>query len=239
MFSYLRGQFGTAGLVVAIIALVAALAGGAYAATGGLSGKQKREVRAIAKGFQGIGPTGPIGPKGDPGSRGESGAPGKDGTSATTTPFNGSKGGCNEGGVEVKSASPPAFVCNGATGFTATLPEGETETGTWGGHVLEDEPAFLPISLNIPLASAPAAILVKPGEDNVTGCPGVTGGVPSADPGKLCIYAGTFAGTFEGEAFFDPTKQLEPGTEPNGTIFVYTCKAAECFSYGSWAATGS
>lgn len=158
-------RFGTAGAILGVIALILALGGTALAAKSGLSAKQKKEVKTIAKAFAGKpgaagapgaqGPAGVAGAKGDAGTNGTNGT---DGTSATTTAFAGAKGNCTEGGVEVKSASPTAFLCNGAkgeTGFTETLPPGKTETGTWTSSVPPLAEAFtfqVPVSFSIPLA---------------------------------------------------------------------------------------
>jgi hypothetical protein len=222
----IREPFGTAGLIVACIALIAALGGSAYAAKGALTSKQKKEVEKIAKKYAGkpgapgaqgpagqqgaAGANGKDGTNGTNGTNGSPGTPGKDGTSATATSFSGAKGSCTEGGVEVKSASPAALVCNGAkgadgqSGFTKTLPSGETETGVWGERSnggraynlgTEEEPflsytetEFLisPLTFNIPLEEAPEELVYnKPGSEE---CPG-TLQEPSAAPGVLCVYA--------------------------------------------------
>jgi hypothetical protein len=262
MLKRIREHFGTAGLVVAVVALVAAMAGGAYAASGGLSGKQKKEVKAIARteakkaatagpvgpvgpiGPVGsIGPVGPIGPKGDAGGAGKNGT---DGVSPTGAGFAGAKGGCTEGGVEIKGASTN-FVCNGVngeTGFTETLPLGKTETGSWGG-VSAEGLAFYPVSLPIPLTAAPEAVFVgltavskQEGIDK--GCPGVVSGVPTAEPGKLCVYLGNETGTIGEVNFINPQAQFGPdalGTSQAGAGIFFECEANPCLTYGSWAVT--
>lgn len=148
MFSQLRARVGTAGLFVAVVALVAALAGGAYAASGVLTGKEKKEVKAIAKKYAGkpgaTGAPGAAGAQGQPGAKGDAGANGtngtdgtngtngKDGVSPKGAQFSGAKGPCTSGGVEFEEAGGAhTFACNGSTGFTSTLPSGQTETGTW------------------------------------------------------------------------------------------------------------
>jgi len=245
MLNRLREQLGTAGLVVAVVALVAAMAGGAYAASGGLNPKQKKEVKKIAKSYQGQGPAGPAGAagaKGDAGAagaNGSNGSNGKDGVSAETATFNGNLHGCAEGGVEVKSASPVAYVCNGkkgtngTTGFTDTLPSEKTETGVWSvGHIEErlnypgiGKPVQVPISFSIPLESDLAGsrvhIILQNGKELdiafqevvSTACTG-TVAEPTATPGDLCIYAGT-------ELFDDPTENPPQGILIyQGTSFV-------------------
>ena len=152
MFSTLRTRFGIPG-VISVIALVFAMFGGAYAASNSSGGGKATASAKAKKGPRGPkgatgpagpagaqGPAGPAGAKGDAGaagSNGTSGTNGTNGTSAEAVSFSGAKGGCTEGGVEVKSAKPATFVCNGKkgengqTGFTETLPSGKTETGTW------------------------------------------------------------------------------------------------------------
>lgn len=123
----IREPFGTAGLVVACVALILAMTGAAIAATG-LTGKQKKEVEKIAKKYAGkpgapgapgaVGAQGPAGIKGDVGAAGADGTNGTNGTNGTgvtTATINGPAH-CLEGGIEVKSASPTAYVCNGAEG---------------------------------------------------------------------------------------------------------------------------
>jgi hypothetical protein len=198
----LRERMGTAGLVVAVIALVAAMAGGAYAASGGLTGMQKKEVKKIAKKYAGkrgkTGATGPAGPQGADGAKGEKGDKGADGaagTSAQTTSFSGEAHGCQEGGIEVTSAGPTAYVCNGVkgtTGFTSTLPSGKTETGVWSfgptpaGAVSHQ---YVPISFSIPLAAAVTSVhFLDAGQSPTAECPG-SAAEPLAEQGNLCIYS--------------------------------------------------
>jgi hypothetical protein len=232
MLSPLRNRFGIPG-AISVIALVFAMLGGAYAATNSGSGKATASAKA-KKGPRGpkgaTGPAGPAGPTGPAGSNGKDGANGsngkdgsngtngKDGAGVTTASFSGSKGTCNEeqGGIEVKSASPAAFVCNGLEGeagakgdkgdkgeegspWTAggKLPPGATETGAWAFAGTEADTAgiVVPISFPIRLAAAlepgtadqPAHIHYASEEDFATQCPG-TAGAPKANPGELCVY---------------------------------------------------
>jgi len=222
MLSKLHSRLGTAGFIVAIVALIAAVAGTAFAATG-LNSKQKKEVKSIAKSFQGkgpAGPQGPAGPVGPQGAKGDAGAPGQDGIGATTTDFNGAKGGCTEGGVEVKSASATTLVCNGEdgdpgepgqSGFTETLPPGETETGVWTlSETVAPEnggSAVVPLSFSIPLADKipgeqshylsqnGVEFLFNPVTESIderqsTICTGSAAN-PTAPPGHLCVYTST------------------------------------------------
>jgi hypothetical protein len=248
----IREPFGTAGLIVAVVALVAATAGGAYAANGGLSGKQKKEVTKIAqaeaKKFAGKngangaqGPAGPAGAKGDTGATGNTGATGETGATGLTGP-QGQRG--------------PA----GLTGFTETLPSEQTETGVWGVPNVEQLGTYYGISFNIPLATAPSAVVVKPEEMNepagaAAGCPwdGVSG-APTADPGKLCIYEAveTETANLGGVFVLHPAWEENLGTEKYvgaasaepatyGASLHVACNGnpsvAKCVAYGAWAVT--
>jgi hypothetical protein len=229
MLSPLRNRFGIPG-VISVIALVFAMLGGAYAATNSGSGKATASAKAKKgprgpKGATGpagpagpAGPTGPAGAKGDAGSNGSNGKDGANGTngtngtSVTTASFSGSKGACNEeqGGVEVKSASPAAFVCNGLQGepgeqgeqgedgeegspWTAggTLPPGSTEIGGWAFTGTEADTAGInaPISFSIGLAAAVSSAHThfSTEEGFATPCPG-TAAAPKANPGEVCVY---------------------------------------------------
>ncbi|HET6997145.1 MAG TPA: hypothetical protein VFI03_01020 [Solirubrobacterales bacterium] len=169
MFSRIRKQFGTAGLIVAIVALVAALAGGAYAAQNGLNSKQKKEVKNIAKGFQGTGPTGPAGAAGAAGPAGPVGPKGDTGDT-------GSRGATGPAGVGTTGATGPTG--KGTTGPTgpegspwtvgSTLPSGKTETGAWAFGPVALPEGFqshrVAISFAIPLPSSLVAGVHKPGE---------------------------------------------------------------------------
>jgi hypothetical protein len=218
MLSKLHSRLGTAGFVVAIVALVAAVAGTAIAATG-LNSKQKKEVKSIAKSFQGKGPAGPQGPAGAAGPKGADGAQGpagKDGAGVTTAPAD--AGECAEGGVKITTGNGVSTaVCNGEegdagepgqSGFTKTLPPGETETGVWTlSETVAPEnggSAVVPLSFPIPLAEKipgeQSHYVSKDGneflfdletEDIVlrvsTVCTGSAAN-PTAPPGHLCVY---------------------------------------------------
>ena len=118
------------GLTIAVIALVLALTGGAFAAAGKLTGSEKKEVKKIAKKFAGKngkngndgapGAAGPVGAQGNAGANGTNGTNGADGVSANATAFVGNQHGCEEGGIEVKSAQPTVYVCNGKKGTNGT-----------------------------------------------------------------------------------------------------------------------
>jgi hypothetical protein len=267
MFSRIRDQIGTAGLVVAIIALVFALAGGALAASGSSSGK----ATASAKGKPGPrgprGPKGPQGAKGDPGApgvpgaAGPAGAPGKDGANGKSVVVGTEAKGlnCAEGGtnVEVEGSGTKKFVCNGKEGkagkegspWTAggTLPAGKTETGSWViGVTLEgtsfDVPTFVPISFPIPLSaelSASQVHYVQNGSVAPAGCTGGTAAAPKADPGNLCVYQASV----NSEAGFKFEAINKSGVDPrvdgaSEAGALFGFHVTEFeFAYGTWAVT--
>jgi len=202
MISRIHSKLGTAGLVVAIVALVVALTGVAFAAAG-LNSKQKKEVKKIAKQFAGKngapGATGPQGPKGDAGPAGKDGTNGAPGQSVTGAPI-AAGGACGaQTGVKYTLGATPTNVCNGATGFTETLPSEKTETGAWAfGSTANDQPQYVPISYNIPLEAAPEVHVIQvnglekvlnPGFEEIEqpDCPG-TPAEPLAEPGAACLY---------------------------------------------------
>ncbi len=270
----LREPFGKAGLIVGVIALVFAMLGGAYAASG-LNSKQKKEVKAIAKSFQGTAPAGaqgPAGAKGDAGAAGakgdtgSAGAAGAAGTSVKTKSFAGAKGGCTEGGIEVESASPTVNVCNGAkgtTGFTKTLPKGETETGAWSyGKTTTGPRIHVTASFPIPLATAIAAgkahLIYVTGKELVenetteeieevtksTDCPG-TVEAPSAVAGSFCMYAANMEGTLNTGIFTSSLFIASPGagiggggaTGKTGVHLTVLLFSGSSEGWGTWAVT--
>jgi hypothetical protein len=255
----IREPFGTAGLIIACVALIAALAGGAYAASGGLSAKQKKEVKKIAKQFAGKpGAPGAAGPAGAKGDAGAAGATGKDGTSGTNgtngtngvsptgTAFTGEQNGCKEGGVKFVGANT-TVACNGVkgqngqSGFTETLPKGETETGVWAVGT-SDGTSIVPVTFNIPLAEAPTDLNyvnadgfeVNAGFELVTPvhCLG-SFEEPTAPEGMVCVYAQE-----EEIAAF-------PGYIPESTFEHYYTSGSTFFmsvdagdwAFGTWAVT--
>ena len=256
-----REPFGKAGLIVAILALLLAMGGAAFAA-GGLSGKEKREVQKIAKRVAGKpGVQGPAGPTGKSGSSGAIGAEGTNGVGVTTTAA--SKGECAAGGIKVTSASGNSKVCNGTTGFTETLPSGQTETGVFStGFQTEAEYTYFaaldfPIPLAAPLEEGHTFFVTSEEEEGATAPAGCPGSVeePSAEPGDLCIYQGSThveeaepePGVFEPGAFhlqsvISPSQPPVNGESKTGVsgavaLFHYGEAAGRTWLQGSWALT--
>jgi collagen triple helix repeat protein len=263
----IREPFGTAGLVVACIALIAALGGTAIAA-GKLTSKQKKEVEKIAKKFAGKpgapGAQGPAGPQGAAGANGKDGAAGQNGTNGT----NGTNGAsvsaqelgagdpnCPAGGSEFKVGSgTPSYVCNGSPWpGGGLLPSGETETGTWaaaGENRLEysengsselvkteaNSTVLAPISFALPVKPAPEVIYVEGA--SATDCPGIQEGLPTAEPGKLCVYLKKVTGS-SSTPIFTPGSEffLAVGADSMGTVAYLTCENSTCVWAGVWAVT--
>ena len=253
MISRLHRHIGTAGLIVAIVALVAALGGGAYAATN--SGK----ATASAKGKQGPrgktgkpGKPGPAGPKGDTGaagaagakgdvgSAGSAGAPGK---SVVMSAASGAE--CASGGTkfEVEGAGSPRKVCNGQTGFTETLPSEKTETGTWGftrdstltsGFGIGYSPISFPIPLEAGLDASQVSIVPAAGPPTAD-CPG-TDAAPTAEPGFLCLYIGSEAGTVAPRVA-KASDVTAAGADNTGAIVVIEFEGTGPQITGTWAVT--
>lgn len=257
--SAIREPFGTAGLIVACIALIAALAGGAYAASG-LNGKQKKEVEKISKKFAGkpgpAGAAGAAGPQGAAGANGKDGATGvagKDGKSVVVTEIPVDEEACEGlGGAEVETegAGSPVNICTGEEGspwtLGGTVPKGKTLTGTWSAYVKKEETGHIPISFPLPVVPAPTPSYVESGTS--TDCPGVVNGVPTAKPGKLCLYSYTVPGgegaTGEETTFFrpyGPFAEAIGAAGPTGAEFVFECGSTSqaCIRIGTWAVTAS
>jgi hypothetical protein len=244
----IREPFGKAGLTVAILALVFATAGGAYAA-GKLTSKEKKEVEKIAKKF-----AGKPGAPGAAGAPGANGTNGKDGTNGTAgkgvvveTVNTGVATECSKLGgssFHEEGSSSKSFACNGKEGKEGnpwtelgTLPEGATETGTWAGQVAPGGAAYVPVSLVLPMAvESPKLVVLKSGESNLD-CPGITAGVPSAEPGNICLYWSQLAGELSYvELSYAP--QGSPGTGPTGAVPVFVCAGpGPCTMIATWAAS--
>jgi Collagen triple helix repeat (20 copies) len=261
MLSPLRNRFGIPG-VISVIALVFAMLGGAYAASDNAGGGKATASAKAKKGPRGpkgpkgpAGPAGPQGPAGPAGAKGDTGAAGSngtngndgapgidgtdgiDGTSVTTSAASAEE--CPSGGIKVTSASPPAKVCNGQSGFTATLPPEATETGAWAYAVPNLEVRAAAISFPIPLAAADAAsttvnISNEDPEEFEQECPG-TAAEPKAEPGALCLYIGGFSTTA-------PTAVSRPdfavlGVGVSGALLDFEQSPPGSYASGSFAVT--
>ncbi|MDX6602699.1 MAG: hypothetical protein QOF13_1901 [Solirubrobacterales bacterium] len=216
MFSTLRTRFGIPG-VISVIALVFAMFGGAYAASSGSSGGKATASAKAKKGPRGPkGATGPAGPAGPAGAKGDAGANGAAGGvgSAGPTGATGLQG--NKGATGV-TGPIGATGATGFSGFTATLPSGQTETGTWEyneSSVTNFSPLVMDaISFPIPLATAGKnkAFVFSKEETELeqfgsSGCSG-TLEEPTAPKGVLCVYTGA-------EAFENASVSLEARMPP-------------------------
>jgi hypothetical protein len=217
---------------VAGLALVFAMTGGAYAAKKYLITSTKQISPSVLKQLQGKagaagtpgaagtqgaqGPAGPAGPPGPSGGKGETGAAGKDGLQG------------KQGSTGATGPAGSPWTVGGL------LPSKKTETGSWGG-LKEAAGTFLtPISFTLPLETAPELVIVT-GTEVAGKCPGVQSGIPTAEPGKLCVYKqGITGGSFASEDFNPSEAAL--GAGPTGVILAIECSEF-CFAYGSWAVT--
>ncbi|HEU5253085.1 MAG TPA: hypothetical protein VFU16_07160 [Solirubrobacterales bacterium] len=264
MFSRIHQKLGNAGFAISIVALVLALTGGAYAA-GKLTGKQKKEVEKIAKkAAKKTAKPGPAGPAGGPGAKGDTGAAGSNGTNGTAgangksvvasaasnTECTGGVGGTK---FEVEGSGTPSHVCNGKngqTGFTATLPPGQTETGSWSiglTAVNDNLPKYAAISFPIPLAAPIASdhvIHVKWDEVGPSECEQGTSDAPAAAPGYFCVYSTTSEGFFTPSFLSAYTSgELDGGSSvegagTSGAILLFS-GAEEAGAYGTFAVTAA
>lgn len=252
MLSALRTRFGIPGLI-SVIALVFALVGGAFAANDlGGSGKDatasaKKKSLKGPRGPRGpkgaTGEAGPAGPAGPAGAKGDKGDAGGNGAAGAT----GAQGPTGATGAAGSTGATGATGATGFSGFTATLPSGQTETGTWAvGPLPEKETAgFSPISFSIPLAAdMPVANVhaVPIGGPAPVGCTGGTSSEPKADPGHLCVYASTltdadFLGTLIGQSQFNILGPDNPGAGVSGAFVQIGATEAGGNGRGTWAVT--
>jgi hypothetical protein len=243
MFSMIRKR-ATYANVAMTLALVFAMSGGAYAAGKYLITSTKQISPKVLKSLVGkTGPAGangtqgPAGPAGPAGAAGEKGAAGKEGLA-------GKEGKEGPAGKEGKTGP------TGQTGFTATLPEGATETGVVTYAFEAAGSQFVPISFAIPL-EAPLGetkvhyILENKKELNhlqeevaQTACTG-TAAAPTAEHGNLCIYE-----TFRYKTRIvieNPTAALPPalfGAATSGAMIYAIAEEAQAYVKASWAVTG-
>lgn len=256
----LKGRLGAPG-VIAILALCLAVGGGgAWAAKSGFKITKLSQIKpSVQKQLQGqVGPAGPQGPagakgdkgdtgeKGDTGSPGAPGAPGSPGTAGksveVTTEAKGAN--CTQGGVKVKveGAASEKFVCNGLTGFTKTLPSGETETGSWAvvpGEPGEERSQSVSLQFNIPLENVIPEANVEYVTTPTASCPG-SALTPTAAKGHLCVYERRATETVELVSIGDPSAAENfglpaPGAGKTGAILSVLFYKGN--AYGTWAVT--
>ncbi len=206
MFQALRKHL-TPATGIAFVALIFAITGGAFAATGGAGtggGKGHKihtqsltATTAKAKPKTKAGPRGPAGPKGATGATGPAGPAGAIGPAGATGPAGaggpqGPAGPTGATGPQGPQGNEGKAGANGTTGFTKTLPSGDTETGVWSVFLAEGQETFIPLSFNIPLTNelGEGNVFVAPNKE----CPG-TAEEPEAEPGALCVYEGVNAHT--------------------------------------------
>jgi hypothetical protein len=229
MPSPMRRHFNYAN-IVATLALLFAMSGGALAATHYLITSTKQIKPSVFKALKGAnGKNGASGSAGTPGAKGQAGPAGPAGPAGT----NGTNG------TEGKEGPP------GKSGFTATLPAGDTETGSWsiGRYTSEDAVVFVALSFSIPLAApldGPHVHFVRLGGGNPTGCPGSSEN-PVAEKGYLCIYSNTESTGSEEigiEGIFNPAKQVstEGAGESGAVIAAHVPESGQ--AYGTWAVNG-
>lgn len=238
MFSAIRKRLSYANVAVTI-ALVFAMTGGAYAASRYVITSTKQISPKVLKALKGnAGAKGSPGATGSPGPAGSGGAQGPAGPAGPAGP-GGPQGPAGPAGKNGENGK------DGTTGFTATLPSGKTETGTWGWVAPAEKDAVAELSFNIPLAEPSAAHFVTAAEQ--TGhtapaeCPG-TALAPTAQKGNLCVYEtqtfGTLATTPEiGVPGKGPLGLGgEKGAGTVGAELLVKCET-ECLAEGTWAVT--
>lgn len=245
MLRRLRVRFGVPG-IIAVAALIFAMAGGAWAAQKYVITSKSQIKPSVLKQLKGeAGPGGPQGQPGANGAKGDTGSPGAPGTSVTTSAA--SEAECGKaGGVKVTSASGNTKVCNGTTGFTKTLPSGETETGTWivGPVAAEVTTVRVPISFSIPLATnVDVHVLPLPGtatqleiEAAEAACPG-SHEEPVATAGNLCLYGFNGFGVVLVNEQDPETGEIEEGAGKVGVLMRFEVTAPGGVTRGDWAVT--
>jgi hypothetical protein len=194
------------------------------------------------------GPGGPAGPAGPAGGAGIAGAAGSPGTSVTSKSIAaGEASKCEgHGGSEFTAGTTKTTACNGTTGFTTTLPQGKTETGTWVDSASKETFEgidFASISFTIPLENSlegSHVFFIKKGQagvEHATECPATNSAEPEATAGNLCVYE------IENKEMTPvqialPSNTALAGADPTGA-FVEMEPATEArgHAYGTWALT--
>ncbi len=186
--------------------VLAQLKGKAGAA--GPAGAQGPAGPAGAQGPQGPGGAqGPAGPKGEAGAAGAAGKAGESVVSASLSP---GEENCAQGGSKFTVGGKTTTACNGEPGpegkagsggggLPTTLPEGSTETGTFGVHFANavngetnDSLISFPIPLPTGLPGAAVHYVTFAEQQSHTGPAECAGSVtkPTATKGELCLYEG-------------------------------------------------
>ncbi len=273
MFSKIRKRLTFTNVALALV-LVFAMTGGAYAAKKYVITSTKQISPAVLKQLQGKagsagtpgaqGPAGPAGPAGTNGTNGtgkngQNGANGNNGSTGSTG-GTGPKGPTGETGKPGNPGIPGTDGATGPTGstgptgqsgFTAVLPSGKTEKGTWvasGGPetipVLEEEGLTASISFSIPLDEALEETKVHIISGEVTGehegCPkGSKAGKPEAEPGNLCVFIGGSFVSNVGEILpVNPENGgLGAGTTGTWLAIKPTTAGKGILANGTWAVT--
>jgi len=227
--------------VIAVFALVFAMTGGAYAAKKYLitsRGQISPKVLKSLKGSAGAkGANGTNGANGAPGAQGPAGPAGPQGPAGTpgTNGENGKDGAKGEQGIP------------GTTGFTATLPSGKTETGTWSASqesINYGSPAG--VSFAIPLAAGldeehvhfqPAEEETEAAEEFEETCPG-SAEAPKATPGNFCVYVGRLTNLGFRAIVTPSSPGNQGGTGTSGAIILFNAEEPEpATAWGDWAVT--
>lgn len=218
--------------VTATLALFFAISGGALAASHYIITSTSQVKPTVLKKLTGkTGPAGQNGTNGTIGAPGLTGATGGKGEAGTTGPT-------GPQGPEGKQGPP------GTTGFTKSLPKGETETGTWvfGGEPenIAEHAQAVPLSFPIPLGERlekEHVHFVNEGELAPTECDEGSVTDPKASPGNLCVYSVIKATPLE-QTIYDPeTGEFgKAGAGKSGAVLILEAKAEER-QEGDWAVT--
>ncbi len=251
--------------LVVVVVFVLVFTGGAFAAGRYLitserqiSPKVLKQLKAELRGAAGVpgvagvvGPPGPAGARGENGaagsngSNGGSGAAGKNGEGVTVAKASGKE--CAQGGATVANASGSVAVCDGVSGFTEFLPEGQSEHGIFVAQASLPNKGFseslkAAISFNIPLKNVPVGHFIKSGtpeKEDPEGCSGTVED-PQAAPGNLCVFGNLEERIepTEPPTFFAPEGNLLPGgVGKAGTVLQIPAEENGARIAGAWVVT--